>query len=259
MPGRPTTSPPDLRRSGYTDSRRNPVGYYQLHPNSIEIFPGTDSYFDQEAGVIKFAGGRISQIVSLPDNTSRGQYQLEPQLITNVSGPSREKRRMVRFADIPARAGGRRHLGRGQALLPARRLRPHPHHQGRLRRPQGGPQGPGRLHPEPCSSRACSGWTQDKRWTRKLAEVIITLQLEQKLSKEEIFEDYANQIYLGSRGSFRIHGFGEAAEVFLGKDLSQITLPEAAELAGLIRAGPPTSTPSAIPTTCATGATWSSA
>ena len=65
--------------------------------------------------------------------------------------------------------------------------------------------------------------------------MIITLQLEQKLSKEEIFEDYCNQIYLGSRGTFRIHGFGEAAESFLGKDLSQINLPEAAELAGLPR------------------------
>ena len=74
-----------------------------------------------------------------------------------------------------------------------------------------------------------------KRWTRKLAEMIITLQLEQKLSKEVIFEDYANDIYLGWRGSFRIHGFGEAAEAYLGKDLSQITLPEAAELAGMIQ------------------------
>jgi len=43
---------------------------------------------------------------------------------------------------------------------------------------------------------------------------------------------YANQVYLGSRGSFRIHGFGEASEVFLGKDLSQINIPEAAQLAG---------------------------
>ncbi len=76
---------------------------------------------------------------------------------------------------------------------------------------------------------------QEKRWTRKLAEMIITLQLEQRLSKEEIFEDYANEIYLGWRGTFRIHGFGEAAEVYLGKDLSQITLPEAAELAGMIQ------------------------
>ena len=62
----------ELRRSGYTDSIRNTIGYYQLHPNSIEIFPGADSYFEQEAGVVRFAGGRISQIVSLQDNTARG-------------------------------------------------------------------------------------------------------------------------------------------------------------------------------------------
>src|ERR1700730_10942461 len=100
-----TTSPLEiaaqLRRSGYTETRGNPIGNYLLHPNSIEIFPGADSYFDQEAGVIKFAGGKITQIISLRDNTSRSQYQLEPQLITNVSGPDREKRRMVKFHDIP--------------------------------------------------------------------------------------------------------------------------------------------------------------
>ena len=77
--------------------------------------------------------------------------------------------------------------------------------------------------------------------------MIITLQLEQKLTKEEIFEDYANQIYLGWRGTFRIHGFGEAAEAYFGKDLSQITLPEAATLAGMIQR-PAYSTRSAIRT-----------
>src|SRR5581483_3647829 len=76
---------------------------------------------------------------------------------------------------------------------------------------------------------------QDKNWTRKMAEAVITLQIEQKLSKEEIFEDYANQVPLGMRGTFSIHGFGEAAEAYLGKDLSAITLPEAAELAGMIQ------------------------
>src|SRR6516162_6447025 len=91
----------ELRRGGYNESRSNPTGYYLLHPDSIEIFPGPDSYFDQEAGVIKFAGGKIAQIVSLEDNTSRSQYQLEPQLITNLSGPNREKRRNVKFDDIP--------------------------------------------------------------------------------------------------------------------------------------------------------------
>ena len=65
--------------------------------------------------------------------------------------------------------------------------------------------------------------------------MIITLQLEQRFSKQEIFEDYANQVDLGWRGTFNIRGFGQAAEIYLGKDLSQINLPEAAQLAGLIQ------------------------
>ena len=84
----------ELRRSGYTEARGNSTGYFLLQPDAIEIFPGPDSYFDQEAGVIRFTDGRISRIVSLSDNTSRSQYQLEPQLITNLSGPNREKRRI---------------------------------------------------------------------------------------------------------------------------------------------------------------------
>jgi len=58
--------------------------------------------------------------------------------------------------------------------------------------------------------------TQERTWRRKLPEIMITLQLEQKLSKEEIFEYYCNQIYLGYRGSFRIRGFGEASELLGG-------------------------------------------
>ena len=68
-----------------------------------------------------------------------------------------------------------------------------------------------------------------------MAELLITLRLEQTLSKQQIFEDYANQIYLGRRGSFSINGFGEAAEAYFGKDIRQLTLPEAATLAGMIQ------------------------
>ena len=77
--------------------------------------------------------------------------------------------------------------------------------------------------------------TQDKNWKRKAAEFIITLQLEQKLSKEEIFEYYANQVDLGLRGTFHIVGLGQASEAYLGKELNSITLPEAAEIAGMIQ------------------------
>src|ERR1019366_5867106 len=58
----------DLRHSGYPESPGNPVGYYRIHSNYIEIFPQSDSYFDQEPGLIRFVNGKISQIVSLQDN-----------------------------------------------------------------------------------------------------------------------------------------------------------------------------------------------
>src|SRR5690348_4540245 len=224
----------DLRRSGYTESHSNPTGYYQLYPSSIEIFPGPDSYFDQEAAVIKFSGARIAGIVSLQDNTSRGQYQLEPQLITNLSGPNREKRRMVKFADIPqvvidaVTSAEDKRFFQHSGFDPVRIIKAAYVDLKEGRKEQGA---------STLSQQLARGFwlDQDKRWTRKMAEMIITLQLEQKLSKEEIFEDYANQIYLGWRGSFEIHGFGEAAEAYFGKDLSQITLPEAATLAGMIQ------------------------
>ena len=232
--GTPAEIAAELRRSGYNESRGNPIGYYLLQPNSIEVFPGPESYFDQEAGVVKFAGGRISQIVSLQDNTTRSQYQLEPQLITNVSGPNREKRRMVKFADIPTvmvqavTSAEDKRFFQHSGFDPIRIVKAAYIDLKEGRSAQGASTLSQQL--------ARMIWLDTRKlWTRKLAEMIITLQLEQKLSKEAIFEDYANDIYLGWRGSFRIHGFGEAAEAYLGKDLSQITLPEAAELAGLIQ------------------------
>ena len=75
----------------------------------------------------------------------------------------------------------------------------------------------------------------DKNWRRKLAEVMITMQLEQKLTKEQIFEMYCNGVDLGYRGSFTIRGFGEGSQVFFGKDLKSLTLPEAAAMAGIVR------------------------
>jgi penicillin-binding protein 1B len=223
----------ELRRSGYTESRANPVGYYQLQPNAISVYPGPDSYFDQEAGVIRFREGRISQIVSLRDNTARNQYQLEPTLIQAMSG-AREKRRMVKFNDLP------KVLVDAVTSIEDKRFFQHAGFdpirivkavyvdvkQGRK------DQGASTLSMQ---TARMFFLTQDKRWNRKLAEAIITLQLEQKLTKEEIFEYYANQVDLGFRGTFHIVGFGQASEAYLGKELSTITLPEAAELAGMIQ------------------------
>ena len=228
-----------LRRSGYTESRNNPIGSFQIRANSIEIYPGPDSYFDQEPGVIRFAGNRISQIISLADNTSRGQYQLEPQLITNLSGPAREKRRFVTFPGIPrilvdaVTSAEDKRFFQHSGLDPVRIVKAAYVDLREGRKAQGASTLSQQL-----AHMFFLEEEKGKTWSRKLQEVVVTLQIEQRLSKEQIFEDYANQVPLGMRGTFSIHGFGEAAEAYLGKEISQITVPEAAELAGMIQRPP---------------------
>jgi penicillin-binding protein 1B len=228
-----------LRRSGYTESRSNPIGSFQIRANSIEIFPGPDSYFDQEPGVIRFVGNRISQIISLADNTSRSQYQLEPQLITNLSGPAREKRRFVTFPGIPkilveaVTSIEDKRFFQHNGLDPFRIVKAAYVDLREGRRAQGASTLSTQL-----AHMFFLGDEKGKTFSRKFQEVVVTLQIEQRLTKQQIFEDYANQVPLGMRGTFSIHGFGEAAEAYLGKDLGQITIPEAAQLAGMIQRPP---------------------
>lgn len=73
--------------------------------------------------------------------------------------------------------------------------------------------------------------TPEKKVIRKIREIIIAFQIERRFSKEEILQMYLNQIYFGESA----HGAGEAARVYFGKDVSQLTLPESALLAGLIQ------------------------
>ena len=65
---------------------------------------------------------------------------------------------------------------------------------------------------------------------------MVALELEHRFTKQQIFELYANEIYLGNRGSFAIHGFGEASLAYFNKDVREVSLPEAAFLAGIIHA-----------------------
>ena len=74
-----------------------------------------------------------------------------------------------------------------------------------------------------------------RSYARKLREVIMSLVLERLASKEEILELYLNDVYLGQRGSFAIHGVAEAARLFFGKDVANLTISEAALIAGVIQ------------------------
>ena len=224
----------DLRHSGYNESANNRMGYFTLKPEEIDVYPGPESYFKRDEGVIKFRAGKVTQIISLADNTERTEYTLEPELISNLFDKNREKRRLVRYEDIPAvlvhavvSAEDKRFF-QHSGFDPVRIIkaayidvREHRYAQGASTLSQ---------------QLARSFWLDsDKTWRRKIPEVLITMHLEQKLKKEQIFEYYANQVPLGQRASFGIRGFGEAAQVYFGKDITRLTLPEAATLAGLIQ------------------------
>ncbi|MEO8682868.1 MAG: PBP1A family penicillin-binding protein [Vicinamibacterales bacterium] len=74
-----------------------------------------------------------------------------------------------------------------------------------------------------------------RSYARKLREGFMAIILETKATKDEIFELYLNDVYLGNRGSFALHGVAEAAKMFFGKDVSNLTLGEAALIAGVIQ------------------------
>ena len=74
--------------------------------------------------------------------------------------------------------------------------------------------------------------SSEKTFTRKIYEILLTFKLEHQLSKDQILEIYMNQIFLGNRA----YGFAAASEAYFGKPLKDITIAEAAMLAGLPKA-----------------------
>lgn len=78
--------------------------------------------------------------------------------------------------------------------------------------------------------------THERTVSRKLKEVWLSLIMEMAFSKDDILEMYINEVYLGRMKYAGIYGFGRAAKLFFDKDISRLTLPEAALLAGIVRA-----------------------
>ncbi len=221
-----------LRQAGYSeDNNRSRVGWFRLRPDAIEVNPGPDA-FDSEGAVIKIDNGRVNEIISTTDHTDRGQYMLEPEPISNLFDKTRQKRRLLRFDDIPkvmvnaVRAAEDKNFFQHSGFDPFGILRA-AWHDITTDRLEGASTITQQL--------ATTLWLGDAKrdWRRKVAQTLITIHLEQKLTKEQIFEYYFNSIDLGTQGSFWIRGFAQGAQVYFGKDVREVTLGEAALLAGL--------------------------
>ena len=228
-----------LRHAGYTEAGeqgKSKLGVYRVLKDAIEIKPGEESYYSAEGAVVRVKDGLVEKIASLGDaGDNLTAYELEPQLVTGLfDGQQRAKRRLVKYDDIP------KVMVDAVTSIEDRRFF---HHNGvnywRLMqaawvdlRQGGNRQGGSTL-----TMQVARGFflTPEKKLKRKLTEILISIELEQRFSKKQIFELYANQVDMGQRGSFTITGFGEAAQAYFSKDLKDLTLPEAALLAGLVQ------------------------
>jgi penicillin-binding protein 1B len=77
--------------------------------------------------------------------------------------------------------------------------------------------------------------SRQRSFRRKLLEQFMAIILETKATKDEILELYLNDVYLGHRGSFALHGVAEASRMYFGKDVTNLTLAESALIAGVIQ------------------------
>lgn len=224
----------ELRRAGYSEKEgESKLGTYRLVSGGIEVTPGPESYHAPEPAQIEIADGKVDKISSRGNELAA--YELEPQLVTALfDAEQRSKREVVKYQDIPPV------MVQATLAIEDRRFF---EHSGvnflrmaeaawidlvRGRHEQGG---------STITMQLSRGFflTPEKTIRRKLTEMLIAEELEQKFSKQQIFEFYGNWVDLGQRGSFAISGFAEGSKAYFNKDLKDITLPEAALLAGLIQ------------------------
>jgi len=226
-----------MERAGYSqlDVHGTP-GRYVLHGSEIEIRPSVESYFGgKNRLLVTFSGKSVQTIRLLDTGASLDSAEVEPELLSSLFGTSREKRRAMNFDDIP------KVLRDAVLSVEDRRFFEHPgfdpvrifgaawadlRHGARV-------QGGSTISMQVARS---FFFNSDRTLRRKIAETMVALELEHRFTKAQIFELYANEIYLGNRGSFAIHGFGEASLAYFNKDVREVTLPEAAFLAGIIHA-----------------------
>lgn len=226
----------ELRLAGYSGPEAkipSSRGTYAISHSSIAINPGAESYEPAHGAKIRIENGEVRAIKSA-QGEKLSAYGLEPKLITALfEAKSRSKRRVLKYEEIPEvvreailSIEDRRffeHGGINYVRLFEGVLAPILRH----RRMQGGST----LTMQMARSFFLSN---ERSVRRKLAEIMIAIQLEHRFTKPEIFAMYVNQVDMGQRGSFDIRGFGEAAQAYFGKDISTVNLPEAALLAGLV-------------------------
>jgi len=232
-----------LRRLGYHETQSPPKtrGEYRFQPSRglVEIYLRDFSYpTEQFKGTpvrISLQGTVITKIENLATGEEMVSLELEPELITGLYDRVWEERRVVTLTEVPPLIV--------KAILAVEDERFYDHHGidpvSVMRavwvnlRSGGVVQGGSTLTQQLMKNFFLS---DERKFSRKVKEAIMALIAERKYSKDQILENYLNEIYLGQKGSQGIFGVWEASQFYFSKPLSELTVGEAALLAGLVRA-----------------------
>jgi penicillin-binding protein 1B len=223
-----------LKRAGYVQSEGSNVwsGSFRESATDVEIRPNAN---EARSPIVKVSFNEDKTISALTnDDITIDSFTLEPEVLSNDPLTKAGKREAVRFAEIPPvlvhailstedhrffQHPGVDVFGIARALL---------HNAGEDRVGQGGSTITQQLVKN-------TYLTPERTLRRKYAEAMLAYALERRLSKEDIFALYCNEVYLGQRGAVAVRGVEEAARVYFGKELKDLSLAEAATIAGMIQ------------------------
>jgi len=237
-----------LRRADYVDKAQQADtarGRFRVDGVVLEIEPSRDSTIDGKAQFphVRLQFGRGGKTINAINDLDGGGTKLqsvwlEPEIISSVAGPQRERRKVIGFNDLPdplvkaiVTTEDRdffNHYGINfRGILRAL-----------IRRYDADPNSPiARQGGSSITQQLVKNLFLSPEYTlrRKVAEAYMSVILETRLTKQDIFALYCNEVYLGQRAGFSIKGMGEASESYFNKDVTALTLPEAALLAAMIR------------------------
>ncbi|HTO53991.1 MAG TPA: PBP1A family penicillin-binding protein [Myxococcota bacterium] len=230
-----------LLRMGYVEA----VGAKAaLHPGEFLRKPGDFQVYRRAANLpnrasapqlidLRLEGTRVEAV---RDATGEllSEAELEPEVIAQFHGAERADRRLVALADVPQVLIDAIIAIEDQSFYQHHGIQPWRIAGAALANLRAGKlvQGGSTLTQQLVKNFYL---TRERTVGRKLTEVVMALLLERDHTKQEILEAYLNEVYMGQRGSVAIHGVGEAARLYFGKPIGEVTLPEAALLAGLIK------------------------
>lgn len=223
-----------LRRAGYIETNASNVwsGSFTINGSTLEIRPGPSTKTKPGLVSVIFAGNEIAELRG--DGVTLESFALEPEILSNDVSSKNGKREVLSFAEIPPvmvhailAIEDRRFFdhsgvdlnGLTRALL-------------RNISDEELAQGGSTITQQLVKNTYLSS---EKTFQRKYAEAMLSIALERRLTKNDIFALYCNEIYLGQRGATGVRGVKEAARVFFGKELRDLSLAEGATLAGMIQ------------------------